>query len=134
MPINKGPRTTNTPTARKHDMSFSNIRLTLAAAVAASLALASAAFAAPLTGAQITETHSGKCLTYTGPTSGTQCYNADGTTQYTDETYGTDSGIWLVQDDTLCVDFASEPGLNCTPISSVDGGLYTDGEYTWSID
>jgi hypothetical protein len=36
-------------------------------------------------------------------------------------TGGTDTGIWRLQEDTLCVDF-------------VDGGLYTDGEYTWSID
>lgn len=98
------------------------------------LLFAAPATAQQLTGQEFIDTHAGKCLTYTGPTDGTQCYNADGTTSYQDEVYGTDTGQWLIRGDDVCVRYTKEPALDCGPVSSVGDGSYTDGSYTWTID
>jgi hypothetical protein len=100
----------------------------------ACVALASPAVAEKLTGQEFVDTHAGNCLTYTGPSSGTQCYRADGTTAYEDETYGSDTGTWTVQGDDVCETFTQEPALDCGPVSRTNDGGFTDGVYTWTID
>ena len=113
-------------------MPLSMLKLTVPAT--AFVAFASPAAAQQLTGQQFIDTHAGKCLTYSGPTSGTQCYNADGTTAYEDETYGSDTGTWIIRGDDVCVRYTQEPALDCGPVSNAGGGSFTDGTYTWTID
>ncbi len=115
-------------------MTFSILKLTLPAAAIGFVAIASPAAANQLTGQQFVDIHAGKCLSYTGPSVGTECYNTDGTTAYEDESYGNDNGTWIMQGDNVCVRYTQEPALDCGPVSSVGGGAYTDGEYTWTIN
>ncbi|AGI69693.1 hypothetical protein OAN307_c43070 [Octadecabacter antarcticus 307] len=97
-------------------------------------AMSAPAIAATLTGQQFMDLHAGKCVSYTGPSIGTQCYAADGTTQYDDTTYGTDTGTWEVRGNEVCERFVNDPGLDCGLITSMGGGTYSDGSYTWTIN
>ena len=103
--------------------------------IAAAICLVSTvpALAAELTAQEIMETHIGKCTTYSGPTSGTQCYTADGRTTYDDATYGQGAGDWSLRDNELCVKYPGEP-IDCGPITRVSGNQYSDGTYTWVIN
>lgn len=104
-----------------------------AIAIGIGIMFGSSATAAELTGQEVLDTHSGKCLTYSGPTSGTQCYNADGTTTYDDASYGTGAGTWSMQGNDLCEKYPGEP-IDCGPISRVADGQFSDGTYTWVIN
>lgn len=115
-------------------MTLPVFKLSLPAAALALVAMASPAVANQLIGQQFIDTHVGKCLTYTGPTTGTQCYNADGTTAYEDTTYGSDTGIWIIRGDDVCVRYTSEPALDCGPVNSLGNGKYTDGSYIWTTN
>ena len=97
------------------------------------IVFASSASAAELSAQEILDTHIGKCMTYSGPTTGTQCYNADGTTTYDDASYGTGAGNWSLQANSLCVKYPREP-IDCGPISRAADGQYTDGSYTWLMN
>lgn len=98
------------------------------------LCLTTAAGAAPLTGEAFKRTHVGKCISYTGESVGTQCYHADGTMDYEDESYGTDTGTWSVKDDTICQEWSMEPGVSCTAFEDEGDGVYSDGGYSWTIN
>ncbi len=87
-----------------------------------------------LTAAEITSLHAGNCITYWGPSRGTQCFGTDGSTNYDDESYGTDSGQWGMREDEMCVNWDSDPGWDCGPVWRVDADTYYDGEYTWQIN
>jgi len=107
----------------------------LSATLAFGIVLAAGgAQASTLTGQQFIDTHAGKCITYTGPSKGKQCYGADGSTNYNDQSYGKDTGTWSVRGNEICVTWKKDPGLACGPVSAAGGGKYTDGEYTWTID
>jgi len=112
-------------------MKISNLIPTAAFAV---LAMSAPAFAQTLTGQQFVDLHAGKCVSYTGESTGTQCYGADGTTRYEDNTYGSDTGTWEVRGNDVCERFIKDPGLDCGPVSAAGGGRYTDGYYTWTIN
>ncbi|MCK0096733.1 hypothetical protein MWU60_14220 [Yoonia sp. F2084L] len=115
-------------------MAMSHLKLIMPVTALGFTLLATPATAQQLTGQQFIDSHAGKCLTYTGPTNGTQCYNADGTTSYDDAIYGTDTGEWSVRGDDICVRYTKEPALDCGPVTSVGGGSYTDGSYTWTLN
>mgnify|MGYP001799923349 CR=1 FL=1 len=97
------------------------------------LLLTGTAAAAEMTAQEIMDTHIGKCMTYAGPTTGTQCYQTDGVTTYQDATYGTGSGQWSFQENELCVKYTGEP-IDCGPITRVSENTYSDGTYTWTIN
>ena len=110
-------------------MTFCN-RMLLAASL---VTLAgTAAQAAQLSGDEFVATHAGKCFTYTGPSSGKECYNTDGTATYDDASYGKNNGSWSIRGNQVCTRYRGE-GLSCGPITRVNGNTYTDGEYTWTI-
>ncbi len=93
----------------------------------------SMAAAGVLTGEQFVETHAGKCIAYEGESKGVQCYHADGTMDYDDESYGKDAGTWSVKDNTICQEWSAEPGVSCVPFSDDGNGTYSEGAYTWTI-
>ena len=106
----------------------------VAFAIGATTALLPAFAATQLTGSQLIETHSGKCIDYVGPDSrGVQCFMADGTTVYDDKVYGKDTGRWSVRGDEMCESWSQDPGLSCGPVAKIDDKTFTDGEYTWTI-
>ncbi len=88
---------------------------------------------AEMSAQEITDTHSGKCTTYNGPTTGTQCYQMDGVTTYQDATYGTGSGKWSLRENELCTKYSGEP-IDCGPITRVNENTYSDGTYTWTVN
>jgi hypothetical protein len=98
------------------------------------LLLCGPAAAQQLTAEEFTATHVGRCLAYVGPTSGTQCYGADGATSYDDATYGQDTGRWSLRGDEVCVRWSKERTLDCGPISRTPDGGFTDGSYRWTVD
>lgn len=95
---------------------------------------ATSAHAQQLTGAEIIAIHSVKCYSYTGPSSGTECLNADWTASYNDTRWGSSTGQWATNGDDLCVNWASEPGWDCGPVTRVNANTFTDGEYTWTLN
>lgn len=110
-------------------------RTTLAtAAVTAALWMASEAQGQQLSGAEFQSTHAGRCISYSGPSVGTQCFGADGTTNYEDQTYGTDTGRWIVRGNDVCTNWRSEPGWDCGPVSKTGANTFTDGEYNWTLN
>lgn len=92
------------------------------------------ALAQHLTQAEILATHAGQCYSYTGPSSGTECLNADWTASYDDARYGSSTGQWATEGDDLCVNWASDPGWDCGPVTRVGGNTFTDGTYTWTLN
>ncbi len=88
-----------------------------------------------LSAQEITRLHADQCISYWGPSQGTQCFTADGRTTYDDQSYGTDTGRWGLRGDEMCVDWDGEAGgFDCGPIWRVDAQTFTDGEYSWTID
>ena len=105
---------------------------------AAGLALtlgATAAKAEVLSAEEVVSLHAGQCITYWGVSEGTQCFTADGRTNYDDTTYGTDNGRWEMRGNEMCVNWDSEPGgFECGPITRVDATTFSDGDYNWTIN
>ncbi|MEM7172740.1 MAG: hypothetical protein AAF530_21435 [Pseudomonadota bacterium] len=91
-------------------------------------------YAMDLTESEIMETHIGSCVTYWGDSKGTQCYHADGTTEYNDESYGKDTGTWRIKDDQFCVTWSNEGSETCFTYSTDGNGKYYSGGYEWTID
>lgn len=87
-----------------------------------------------LTGEKFVETHVGKCISYTGESVGVQCFHADGSMDYDDESYGKDTGTWSVKGDTICQEWSSEPGVSCVPFMDEGDGVYSEGGYRWTIN
>ncbi|MEM1079866.1 MAG: hypothetical protein AAGI09_15225 [Pseudomonadota bacterium] len=112
---------------------ISKSALTLAATAALAFMTPMDASAANLTAEEFKSIHTGKCFDYSGPTKGQQCFNADGTTTYTDESYGSDTGKWTMRSNQVCVNWSAEPGWDCGAIARVSADTYSDGEYTWTI-
>lgn len=83
---------------------------------------------------EIVSLHAGQCISYWGPSRGTQCFGADGTTSYNDRSYGRDTGRWEMRGDEMCVNWNSDPGWDCGPIWRVDATTFSDGEYTWRLN
>ncbi|MEO0328139.1 MAG: hypothetical protein AAF217_06015 [Pseudomonadota bacterium] len=95
---------------------------------------ANSALAGPVSEDAFVETHVGKCISYSGPTAGTQCYNADGTTNYDDKRYGTDTGTWEYRDGKVCVKWSKETSENCQVYTEEPDGSFKDaGGYSWSL-
>lgn len=94
----------------------------------------SPAEAQQISGAEFTSTHSGRCVAYSGPSVGTQCFAADGTTNYDDRSYGKDTGHWEVRGNDVCTNWKKEPGWDCGPISKAGPNSFSDGEYTWQLN
>jgi hypothetical protein len=97
-------------------------------------ALSSAASADVLTGDEFIATHVGKCISYQGESNGVQCFHADGTMDYDDESYGKDTGTWSVSGDTICLEWSADPGVSCVPYNDDGDGNYSEGAYTWTIN
>lgn len=97
--------------------------------VAASMATASG-----MSDAEFQNTHVGKCVTYSGPSNGTQCYNPDGTATYDDTSYGADSGTWTFANGQFCVKWSQESGTACTTYQNDGGGSFSGGGYTWTVN
>jgi hypothetical protein len=96
---------------------------------------ASAGFAAPLTEQEFIDSHAGRCVTYSGPTDGTQCYDADGATRYDDESYGTDTGTWAFANGRVCSSWSKESGAACDAVSVNDDGSFSGSSgYSWRIN
>lgn len=55
------------------------------AILVAGLCMTSAAKAEQFSGAEFQSTHAGQCVSYAGPSIGTQCLDANGSTNYTDQ-------------------------------------------------
>lgn len=111
------------------------MRMTYTSAIAGFLALlASSAQADTLTADEVVSLHAGECITYWGPSDGTQCFTADGVTTYDDASWGSDTGRWEMRGDEMCVEWQGEPGVECGPIWRVDADTYSDGDYTWTIN
>ncbi len=106
---------------------------TKAMATAFFVMFAGTASAAELSAQEVLDTHIGNCMSYSGPTTGTQCYSADGTTTYDDTTYGTGAGVWSMQGNNMCIKYPREP-IDCGPISRAADGTFSDGSYTWTIN
>ena len=103
------------------------------AAIALALSFSAvAAQASQLTAAEFEATHKGKCVSYSGPSAGTECFNADGTASYDDATYGSASGTWSMKGNDLCVKYSGSP-MDCGPVMRSDAG-FTDGSYTWVVN
>ena len=121
---------------REHTMIDLGRRTTSAAAtmLVGALWMTSDAQAQQLSAAEFQSTHSGRCVSYSGPSVGTQCFGADGTTSYDDQTYGTDTGRWTMRGDSVCVNWRSEPGWDCGPITRTGAATFTDGEYGWTLN
>lgn len=98
------------------------------------IGMAESDMTADLTASEVTDLHSGQCITYWGPSNGIQCFDADGNTHYDDESYGMDTGQWEMRGDEMCVYWNNEPGWECGPIWRVDAETYTDGDYTWRLN
>lgn len=96
--------------------------------------VASSVEAQQMNGAEFTSTHSGKCVTYSGPSTGTQCFGTNGATNYDDKSYGTDTGRWEVRGDDVCTNWKKEPGWDCGPVSRTGANSFTDGEYSWTLN
>lgn len=107
---------------------------TLFAAALVATAFAAPAMAQQLTGQSFIDLHADKCVSYSGESSGVQCYSGDGTTQYDDTTYGSDTGTWEVRGNEVCEQFTQEPAWDCGPIMSLGDGVFGDGAYTWTIN
>lgn len=103
-------------------------------AIAGFVFAAGTAQAQQISGADFIATHAGNCVSYTGPSAGVQCYAADGTTNYNDTTYGTDTGQWEVRGDDVCETWVKEPGWDCGPVTQTADNTFTDGTYTWTLN
>ncbi len=69
--------------------------LKYARALASFLVLAAGSAQADVLSAQeIVSMHSGECITYWGPMRGTQCFEANGSINYDDQSWGRDTGVW----------------------------------------
>lgn len=96
---------------------------------------ATAAQADALSAQEVLALHTDQCITYWGLSEGTQCFTADGRTNYDDTTYGTDTGRWEMRGDEMCVNWDGEAGgFDCGPIWRVDADTFTDGDYNWTIN
>ena len=105
------------------------------------LALSVLALTAPAVQAQtlsakeVISLHADQCITYWGPSEGTQCFIADGRTTYDDRSWGTDTGRWEMRGNEMCVNWDGEAGgFECGPIRRVDADTFTDGDYSWTIN
>ena len=100
------------------------------------LALAAPAAQADALGAEeIVALHADRCITYWGPSEGTQCFTADGRTNYDDRSWGTDTGRWEMRGNDMCVNWDGEAGgFECGPIWRVDAETLTDGDYSWRLN
>lgn len=108
---------------------------TRAAAISGFLAVApTTGMAQELTAAEVVALHAGKCVSYRGPSRGTQCFGADGSTNYNDRSYGRDTGRWEMRGNEMCVAWNKEPEWDCGPIWRVDANTFSDGEYSWTIN
>ncbi|MFY9209496.1 MAG: hypothetical protein WAO69_00025 [Aestuariivita sp.] len=109
--------------------------LTLTALAASALLVAVPAQAERMfvTEQMFQDTHVGSCIVYTGPSEGRQCYGADGTTTYDDVEYGQDTGTYTFIGNRMCVTYTESPEESCAPWAR-DGDVYTDGEYSWTIE
>ena len=93
------------------------------------------ASAEPVTEQIFLDTHVGNCVSYTGPSTGQQCYSADGTTTYKDQRYGTDSGTWEYRDGKLCVKWSKEATESCNAYNlEADGSFSAATGYKWQVD
>lgn len=108
--------------------------LTPLAAAGLVAALISPAQANTLSANEIVTLHAGQCISYWGPTRGTQCFEANGTTTFNDRRWGRDTGQWEMRGNEMCVKWSSDADFDCGPIWRVDAETFTDGEYTWRIN
>lgn len=104
-----------------------------------SAATAGLMFTAPMAIAGMSEaefnsTHVGKCVTYSGESNGTQCYNANGTASYDDASWGKDTGTWQFTNGQFCVKWSKEAGTTCTTYTSNGNGTFSGGGYTWTVN
>jgi len=97
--------------------------------------LGNPALAGELSEQAFQDSHVGKCLTYWGPTKGTQCFSADGTTSYDDEEYGTDQGTWRYRRGEICVTWSKEGDEICQTYTRNSDGTFSDeSDYVWRVD
>lgn len=113
---------------------FRKLPIIAVMAVSTATVVASPTFAQQLTGAEFVSTHAGKCVSYSGPSAGIQCFGADGKMNYDDRTYGTDTGRWEVRGNDVCENWVKEPGWHCGPVSRSGSNSFTDGSYTWTLN
>lgn len=93
-----------------------------------------AGMAQTLSANEVVALHSGKCISYRGPTRGTQCFESSGRATYNDRRWGQGGGQWVVRGNDMCMMWDDEDDWDCGPIWRVDANTYTDGEYTWTIN
>lgn len=72
----------------------------------------------------------GKCVEYTGPTNGSECFSPDGTLVYDDDVWGAVVGIWEIRNDEFCVTYDDEPE-SCALIYETENGRLTDRTFSW---
>ena len=113
---------------------FRTFSIVTAVAASSLTLVGSPAEAQQVSGAEFTNSHSGKCVTYSGPAAGTQCFGSNGVTNYDDKSYGTDTGRWEVRGNDVCTNWQKEPGWDCGPVSRTGSNSFTDGEYSWTLN
>lgn len=86
-----------------------------------------------MTADELLATHTGKCTSYSGPSAGSECFNADGTASYDDATYGQGSGSWRLEGNQLCTNYGE--GDSCATVQTDGSGRYvsTSSGYNWTI-
>ncbi len=87
-----------------------------------------------LTAAQFTDTHVGNCIAYSGESSGTQCFNADGSASYDDKSYGKDTGTWRLNGDEVCITWSQEGSESCEAYKTDGQGRYMGNGYSWTVN
>ncbi|MEM6375165.1 MAG: hypothetical protein AAF686_02935 [Pseudomonadota bacterium] len=96
-------------------------------------AVASAPVMRVMTASELLSTHTGVCTSYSGPSAGSECFNADGTASYNDTTYGTGSGSWRLEANKLCTNYGE--GETCATVMTDGSGRFVSSEsgYSWTV-
>ncbi|MEM6481977.1 MAG: hypothetical protein AAF922_16415 [Pseudomonadota bacterium] len=85
-----------------------------------------------MTGDELLATHTGVCTSYSGPSAGSECFNADGTASFDDATYGQGTGSWRLEANQLCTNYGE--GDSCATVQTDGSGRYfSDSGYNWTI-
>ena len=95
---------------------------------------ASAGQAQTLSAQEVVSLHAGQCISYWGPSRGSQCFGADGTTSFRDRRHGTGAGRWEMRGNEMCVRWDGDADWDCGPIWRVDAETFTDGEYSCRLN
>lgn len=85
-----------------------------------------------MTADELLATHTGVCTTYSGPSAGSECFNADGTASFDDATYGQGTGSWRLEANQLCTNYGE--GDSCATVQTDGSGRYfSESGYNWTI-